>query len=286
LIHAQLNLEKSNHVASVDVVEGTLLYEDDHLCAHTPDNNPCHLTVGKSLQQAANSFERRRIVQYQLREAGFDWLDYAHLQLRGTVLQPRSMLVSYSPGRLAKDYCMHRYWEVDGRLETASTLGAPYFWTVAQEQCRECQSALPRPHTLRLLNQLRECGIGSGMTLVLATPSLGQVAALHLLSRSHEISWDSTASQAGALTLGMGLHEFLSVGACLPTQAACTVHLSDIQLRIAVCIAHGLTDKEVARSLSLSSHVVDYHLRVLRQKFNVRNRVQLAQAINQDGLIK
>jgi DNA-binding CsgD family transcriptional regulator len=280
----QLNFEQSSRTASVEMVEGVLLYEDDHLCAYHPDKNTCHLVVGKRLQQSASSLERRHTVYQQLREAQFEWLDYAQVQLRGAVLQPKSCLISYSPTQFAKEYCTQHYWEVDVRLEAALASGAPYFWTIEQELQRECRSALPRPHALRLLNYLRASGVVNGMSMVLAAPSAGQGAVMHLLSHSHEINCAGHAAQSSALALCMGLHEFISLGASLPTATSASVNLSDIQLRIAVCIAHGLTDKEVARSLSVNAHVVDYHLRVLRQKFNVRNRVQLAQAINQDGL--
>ncbi|HEY4295486.1 MAG TPA: LuxR C-terminal-related transcriptional regulator, partial [Paraburkholderia sp.] len=40
-------------------------------------------------------------------------------------------------------------------------------------------------------------------------------------------------------------------------------------------VVQGQRDKEIAYFLGLSPHNVDYHLRRLRQLFNVRNRVQL-----------
>ena len=43
-------------------------------------------------------------------------------------------------------------------------------------------------------------------------------------------------------------------------------------------LALGQSDKEIAYRLNLSAHTVDYHMRRLRQRFAVRNRVQLAHA--------
>lgn len=43
-------------------------------------------------------------------------------------------------------------------------------------------------------------------------------------------------------------------------------------------VASGATDKEIARRLALTSYNVDYHLRRLRKRFAVHNRVQLVRA--------
>ena len=43
-------------------------------------------------------------------------------------------------------------------------------------------------------------------------------------------------------------------------------------------VARGESDKRIAHHLRISSHAVDYHMRQLRSRFAVHNRVQLAQA--------
>jgi DNA-binding CsgD family transcriptional regulator len=54
--------------------------------------------------------------------------------------------------------------------------------------------------------------------------------------------------------------------------------LSDVEQGILHCVRQGLIDKVIADRLGLTTHNVDYHLRKLRQRFGVRNRVQLVQA--------
>jgi DNA-binding NarL/FixJ family response regulator len=54
--------------------------------------------------------------------------------------------------------------------------------------------------------------------------------------------------------------------------------LSPVQRSILRCVARGLSNKEIARSLVMSPYNVDYHLKCLRKRFSVRNRVQLTRA--------
>ena len=75
------------------------------------------------------------------------------------------------------------------------------------------------------------------------------------------------------------MHEFLLNHARIPSGGTeCKAELSAVQKDILHCLAGGLCDKEIARRLALSSHNVDYHLRQLRKRFSVNNRVQLAKA--------
>lgn len=54
--------------------------------------------------------------------------------------------------------------------------------------------------------------------------------------------------------------------------------LSNTQRQILHCLLRGLSNKEIARDLTLTSYNVDYHLKCLRKRFLVRNRVQLVGA--------
>jgi DNA-binding NarL/FixJ family response regulator len=54
--------------------------------------------------------------------------------------------------------------------------------------------------------------------------------------------------------------------------------LSSVQEDILRCVAGGLSNKEIARNLLMSSYNVDYHLRCLRRRFSVCNRAQLVRA--------
>jgi DNA-binding CsgD family transcriptional regulator len=75
------------------------------------------------------------------------------------------------------------------------------------------------------------------------------------------------------------IHEFIwthakSMIGIAPAQQQ-RVSLSELQHAVLKAVVQGQRDKEIAYFLGLSPHNVDYHLRRLRQLFNVRNRVQL-----------
>ncbi|QIJ66213.1 LuxR family transcriptional regulator [Streptomyces sp. JB150] len=55
--------------------------------------------------------------------------------------------------------------------------------------------------------------------------------------------------------------------------------LTPQQWRIARCVAQGATNREVARSLSVSTRTVDYHLRNVFAALGVRSRVELARLV-------
>jgi two-component system, NarL family, response regulator DevR len=60
--------------------------------------------------------------------------------------------------------------------------------------------------------------------------------------------------------------------------------LSPMQRQILHCLLRGLSNKEIARDLLLTSYNVDYHLKCLRKRFLAHNRVQLVGAARTLGL--
>jgi transcriptional regulator of acetoin/glycerol metabolism len=55
--------------------------------------------------------------------------------------------------------------------------------------------------------------------------------------------------------------------------------LTDTEVAVAEQVAQGLTNREAAAHLYLSPHTIDYHLRQVFQKLDVRSRVELTRAI-------
>jgi DNA-binding CsgD family transcriptional regulator len=262
-------------------VQGVLLYEERHLSTRSPDHDGAAvLEMTGRLLRAGSAAARESLVRAELEALGVDSLEYGKVHWRNGVLEPVSFLTSYADADWLQRYCELRYWEVDGRLQAGAATGAPQWWSVAGELERERAAPLPRPHAIRMLQQLAQAGVASGLTVVLSAPALSQGAVLHFLSRRDDAAWADRQTLAGALLLAVSLHEFIVSHTAPAAAAEMAAGLSALQSRIADCVARGLSDKEVARSLALSRHTVDYHLRVLRSRFKARNRVQLAQAIS------
>ena len=268
-------------------IAGVLVYEERYLSAtgKPPASPPAFALVG-ALHRAVDAAERECAVRAELRAIGADWLEFGKVLVQDAhgvhgeqdeqmQQQPVSLLRSYAPPDWTEAYCRLRYWEHDPRLQRAGVGGAPCGWTVAEERQR-VEVAHP---ARRMFDTLAACGVGSGITIVLGTSGSGHRIAMHFLSSQADLQWADRSALAGALLLGVSLNEFVSRHALPVTVNPLLAGMSALQARIADCVQRGFSDKEVARSLELSRHTVDYHLRALRHRFNARNRVQLAQAI-------
>jgi DNA-binding CsgD family transcriptional regulator len=55
--------------------------------------------------------------------------------------------------------------------------------------------------------------------------------------------------------------------------------LTAAERRVAAQVANGLTNRETASALFISVHTVDYHLRQLFRKLDLRSRVELARLV-------
>jgi transcriptional regulator of acetoin/glycerol metabolism/DNA-binding CsgD family transcriptional regulator len=76
----------------------------------------------------------------------------------------------------------------------------------------------------------------------------------------------------------------LQVGATTPAHAWAS--LTATEQAVAEHVAQGLTNAEVAARLFLSPHTIDYHLRQVFRKLDVRSRVELTRAVVEDDADK
>jgi DNA-binding CsgD family transcriptional regulator len=266
--------------ATSSTVDGVFLYDEPYLMptGQVPES-VLGLELMASLHRATCAAEREHAVRAELRAIGVDWLEYGKVQWRGGRIEPMSFLCTYSPPTWTAAYCANRFWETDSRLRPDSCAGAPCLWTVDEELGRLGHSPSPGSAAHRMFGTLAACGVGSGMTVCLAALASGQGAVMHFLSRRADLHWATKDALAAALLLGVCLNEFIAKHTLPVSVKSLAAGMSALQARIAHCVLRGLSDKEVARSLALSQYTVDYHLRALRHRFKVRNRVQLAQAI-------
>jgi DNA-binding CsgD family transcriptional regulator len=58
--------------------------------------------------------------------------------------------------------------------------------------------------------------------------------------------------------------------------ATCWSTLSDTERRIAYLVSTGLTNRQIAKRVYLSTHTVNYHLRKVYRKLGINTRVELA----------
>jgi DNA-binding CsgD family transcriptional regulator len=68
--------------------------------------------------------------------------------------------------------------------------------------------------------------------------------------------------------------------------ASAWASLTATEQAVAEHVAQGLTNAEVAGRLFLSPHTIDYHLRQVFRKLDVRSRVELTRAVVEDDAHK
>jgi DNA-binding CsgD family transcriptional regulator len=233
-----------------------------------------------ALLAAESPCERHRTVRALLQALGFEWLACGTLVRDEAGWRPTTFCTSLIDAEWLQRYFTQQHHEVDPRWREALQSSLPCIWSLDQW---DEGSAAPGAgtHFARFVADLRATGMQSGALLALPGRRADERWLLSLLSRTPGSAWIGDAVLGQLLTLSLCLHEFYlqhtrwpSSG---PTEPGDEV-LNPVQRDILLQLAHGASDKQIARELQLSSHAVDYHMRQLRRRFAARNRVQLTQA--------
>jgi DNA-binding CsgD family transcriptional regulator len=230
------------------------------------------------LLQAQDSAERQQVVRGMLQAIGFEWLAYGTVTLQMGVPVPRMFFSSYANAGWADTYFRERLYEADFRHRDASPSGLPRVWELDEVVHPGTAFALGPAHR-RFAERLHASGMRSGVFMSLpSTAGPQERTVISLSSSTAQRGWIVDSVLGQAVMLALCLHEFL--GARLPAAepTAPETTLSPMQREILRGLALGQSDKEIAYRLNLSAHTVDYHMRRLRQRFAVRNRVQLVHA--------
>jgi DNA-binding CsgD family transcriptional regulator len=204
--------------------------------------------------------ERQRVVAAMLHDVEHEWLVYGTLEPVDEGFRPVSLCTESADPQWAR------------RL--------PWAWTLEDLQQR-AQASVPRSTLRHFVAELRATGMRSGVMFVLPGEPDRRRHVVSLLSRSPARRAMEGALLGQVLTLGLCLHEYYTRYSALPEapdapEPAAT--LTPVQREILGHVARGESDKRIAHHLRISSHAVDYHMRQLRHRFAVHNRVQLAQA--------
>lgn len=227
---------------------------------------------------AADSPEARHlVVATLLAEAEHDWLAYGILELAGDRLRPVSLWTAHAQSEWARHYCAQAYHEVDPRLEDAAASSLPCAWTLESLHDR-AQDTPPRSALRRFVADLGDTGMRSGVMFMLPGEGERRRHVMSLLTHARGPREMAGPLLGRVLALGLCLNEYYTRYSTLPAlPEQSTASLTAVQREILGHVARGESDKRIAHHLRISSHAVDYHMRKLRHRFAVHNRVQLAQ---------
>lgn len=234
----------------------------------------------RDLRAAASAADRQRLVRGTLYTIGFEWLGYSTMLPSPEGFAPRTIFTSYANPEWIDRYFAERHYLIDPRLKESAHTCLPLAWDVEDLE-RNLSRAGWTDDGRRFIEDMMACGIRSGICLALGSPAnASELTFISLLSRAQSRQWIVDGIFGQAVTLGLCVHEFITQYARITTPAQPSERraLSPLQQEILQCLSRGLSDKQIAYCLNLSSYNVDYHLRQMRRRFAVRNRVQLVNA--------
>lgn len=221
--------------------------------------------------------QRRQALHKALRAIGFDALNIMLAESMDSVLVPVSTLGALPDTSWCDLYLRSKHYEVDPRLHDVSGSGLPCLWDIDSLRADTLQG-LPCERAERFLRDLCSTGTRSGLLFALRGGSGSGRSLVGLRSRHEGLDWMTDALVGQALMLAVFAVEHCADIAPDSSEEPDAGALSELQHGILHCLRLGMGDKVIADRLGLTTYNVDYHLRKLRQRFGVRNRVQLVQA--------
>ncbi|SIT45380.1 Response regulator containing a CheY-like receiver domain and an HTH DNA-binding domain [Paraburkholderia ribeironis] len=222
--------------------------------------------------------DRIEFVRQRIRQLGFDSFSYTATRTSSHHMT-MFVLTSYESQTWLARYFRERYFEIDPRVALASPTGMPFLWNTADMRAELPRTQMRSERLGGLIDMLETAGRKSGILTRMPLPEPELSASLCFNSEIGNPRWMTESIVAETLMFAHMIHEFMwthakSVIGMAPAQPQ-RVALSELQHAVLKAVVQGQRDKEIAYFLGLSPHNVDYHLRRLRQLFNVRNRVQL-----------
>jgi len=230
--------------------------------------------IATDLANAHSAHERQQLLRIALRTIGFDWFCYCRLVRLGEMVNRARYFDLCSPPGWAQRYVDQRYFDLDPRMAFACRHNGPLVWdhdTLAADGAIAVGESGDRMR--RFLDDADACGTRSGIAFGLVDPTSLEHSVMIFSSVNRTSEWIDDRVVGQAYALGLGVHAFLAEQMASMAQ---TPTLSDLQRRILNFTATGLSDREIAQQLNMSRSNVDYHMRQIRKKYGVLNRVQLA----------
>ncbi|WP_161974663.1 helix-turn-helix transcriptional regulator [Piscinibacter terrae] len=242
----------------------------------------------RTLLAAGSASKRESVVRERLDDLGFDWMGYYTASHLFDGSRFRGFMASYAPPDWSRRYFGEAYYEVDPRNLARKRWSLPLVWDGASLTDMMGRRPLDG-RSKRFIEDLADSGMRSGVfqRVNCSGAKPGEDTVVSLVSSTPGRRWIDDEVLGNALTLILSLDQFWSHHVRLPTpttEVECSVSnlvasgIPATQRAVLCHVADGLTDREIAERLGLSSHTVDYHLRQLRQRFAVHNRVQLVAA--------
>ncbi|WP_175716158.1 helix-turn-helix transcriptional regulator [Burkholderia anthina] len=243
--------------------------------------NAPKLGVADTLAHAQSTAERSRIVASLLHLTGFSTFAYFALEFARERVESLYLHEAFTPATYRGDYVRHNHHDIDPRTLDARVCNMPIVWDLQQlrreHRARERDDGpCAAPAALDgFLQTMQDDGMCSGIMYSMAVPGTRLHAFMSFTAPRRTREWITPATIEQALSIGLSVHKFASPQLIATSRERAVNGLTPFEQELLLGIAEGASDKEIGRRLDTSAHNVDYHLRKLRKRFGVANRIQL-----------
>ncbi|MGH8778120.1 helix-turn-helix transcriptional regulator [Paraburkholderia sp.] len=247
------------------------------------------LGVADILASAQSEAERARIVASLLHLMGFSTFAYFALEFTHESVQRLFLHDAFTPATYRGDYVDRCHFDVDPRTFGARMCNVPMVWDLRKlrQQYGGRESGLPaRRETLDdFLQTMRDDGMCSGIMYSMAIPGTRLHAFMSFTAPRLNRDWITSTTIEQVLSIGLSVHKFSSPKLIAAAREHSVNGLTAFEQKLLTGIAEGASDKEIGKRLDTSAHNVDYHLRKLRKRFGVSNRIELTYLTSKMELI-
>ncbi|MBN3817962.1 LuxR family transcriptional regulator [Paraburkholderia sp. Se-20369] len=234
------------------------------------------LGVAHTLEQAQSTAERNRIVTSLLHLTGFSTFAYFALEFAHDRVESLYLHEAFTPATYRGDYVRHNHHDIDPRTLGARVCNMPVVWDLQQlRRQRDDGAGVPAAALDGFLQTMQDDGMCSGIMYSMAVPGTRLHAFMSFTAPRRTREWITPATVEQALSIGLSVHKFASPQLIATSRERSVNGLTPFEQELLRGIAEGASDKEIGRRLDTSAHNVDYHLRKLRKRFGVANRIQL-----------
>ncbi|MGM9484810.1 helix-turn-helix transcriptional regulator [Roseateles sp. NT4] len=244
---------------------------------------------GDSLLSACQQIESEptrsgqlQLLKTQLLKIGFDWAALGRVDGASGLARANLFSFELAHQRWTSRYFRRGYAACDARLIAFAHSNLPYVWNLRRLRMDGAKANVSPPLLDEFVSGLEADGLRSGVFFGIPDVASNLRCFVSFSSKEADCAWIDGACVGAALTLGMSLGSVLGQREGMDASdadAPSGVDMSATQRNIIGCLVNGMSDKQIAYTLGLSRHNVDYHMRRLRSKYGARNRVQLAQQI-------
>ncbi len=207
----------------------------------------------------------------------------------GVLIQPRLnenpmdlLLAGRWPNGWPQVYVTRRYVLIDPTIRMLSIAQRPFRWRDALFTLRN------DPHRQRMQRMMQE-GIRYGLQDGYIFPVYGRNGLLGTMTvggRPVDLSPAEMALfDAAAKKVFWRFMEMRGEAAALEAAAQVDTQLTRREMEVVGLLAEGLTSNEIAKSLEISSHTVDWYINGLQEKLRAKNRQHVVASAFRMGLV-